>query len=203
MNKRTQHGFTLYELLTTVLVVGVILALGVPNMTAFRQNSRMTATANDLHSSFHLARSEASRARAVVSICASANSMTANPTCGGEFEDGWIVFIDDNRDGVDDATDGNIVVNPGEDILRQFPALDDEIVINSGGNADYFSYAGTGQGRGNVTGNAPVGTLIMCDSRGNITAPGGRSTARVLVVTPLGRPTVLRDKAQVDFHGGC
>lgn len=192
MNKRTQHGFTLYELLTTILIVGVILAIGVPNMTAFRQNSRMTSAANDLHSSFHFARSEASRARTNITICASADGATC--TAGAEFEDGWIVFVD---------TDGDITVDGGENILRQFPALNDDIVVNSGGNGDYFSYAPTGQGRGNVTGTAPVDTLIMCDGRGNIVAPGGRSTARVLVVTPLGRPTVLRDKAQVDFHGGC
>lgn len=192
MNRRTQRGFTLYELLTTVLIVGVILAIGVPNMTAFNQNSRMTATANDLHSSFHLARTEASRSRNIITICASSDGATC--TIGAEFEDGWIVFAD---------TDGDIAVDAGENILRQFPAVDDDIVVNSGGNGDYFSYAATGQGRGNVTGTAPVGTLIMCDSRGNIVGPGGRSTARVLVVTPLGRPTVLRDKAQVDFHGGC
>ena len=201
MNIRTQHGFTLYELLTTVLVIGVILAIGVPNMTAFRQNSRMTAVANDLHSSFHLARSEASRSRNIISICASSDAATC--TVGAEFEDGWIVFVDDNGDAVADATDGTIQVDIGENILRQFPALNAEIVVNSGGNGDYFSYAATGQGRGNVTGTPPVGTLIMCDSRGNITGPGGRSAARVLVVTPLGRPTVLRDKAQVTFHGGC
>ncbi|MEL7185700.1 MAG: GspH/FimT family pseudopilin [Pseudomonadota bacterium] len=194
MKKTTQSGFTLYELLTTVLVIGVILALGVPNMTAFRQNSTMTALANDLHSSFHLARSEASRSRAIVTICSSTNSMTANPSCGGEFEDGWIVFAD---------TDGDIAVDGGEAILRRFPAANTDIAINSGGNDDYFSYAASGQGRGNVTGNAPVGTLVMCDGRGNITGPGGRSAARVLVVTPLGRPTVLRDVAQVTFHGGC
>lgn len=192
MNKQTQNGFTLYELLTTVLVVGVILALGVPNMTAFRQNSRMTAAANDLHSSFHLARTEASRSRNIITICASDDGATC--TVNGEFEDGWIVFVD---------TDGDIAVDAGENILRQFPALNDQIVVNSGGNADYFSYAGTGQGRGNVTGTAPVDVLILCDGRGNTVGPGGRSTARVLVVTPLGRPTVLRDVDQVDNQGGC
>ena len=194
MNKRTQHGFTLYELLTTVLIVGVILTLGVPNMTAFRQNSRMTAAANDLHTTFHRARSDASRLRGIVTICSS----TDGATCGGEFEDGWIVFQD---------TDGDIAVDVGEEILDTFPALNADITVNSGGNSDYFSFAASGQGRGAVNGNAPVGTLLLCDSRGNIIGPGGRSTARVLVVTPLGRATVLSHKAQVDptvtAMGGC
>jgi type IV fimbrial biogenesis protein FimT len=63
MNKKTQYGFTLYELLITVLIVGVVLTFGVPNMLQFNQNGRMTSTANDLHSSFHLARSESGRAK--------------------------------------------------------------------------------------------------------------------------------------------
>jgi len=92
MNNGSQRGFTLYELLTTMLIVGVVLSLGVPSMRSFNQNSRMTAAANDLHGSFHLARSEATRAKTNITICASADSMTANPTCGGQFEAGWVVF---------------------------------------------------------------------------------------------------------------
>lgn len=194
MNNRTQTGFTLYELLTTMLVVGVVLALGVPNMASFRQNSRMTATANDLHSSFHLARSEASRAKTNITICASADSLAALPTCGGELEAGWVVFED---------RDGDIVVDAGEPVLRRFPAVNEGILINTPGPDDYFSYASTGLGRGNVNGTPPLATMLLCDVRGNVRGGGGKSTARVLVVTPLGRATVLADEAQVAFHGGC
>ena len=42
---RKQKGFTLYEVLTTMLIVGIVLSLGIPNMQSFRQNSRMIATA--------------------------------------------------------------------------------------------------------------------------------------------------------------
>ncbi len=194
MNKTTQTGFTLYELMVTVTIVGIVLMIGVPSMGQFRQNSRMTSTANDLHSSFHLARTEAARAKTNITICASADSMDATPTCGGEFEDGWIVFEDN---------DGDIVVDNGEAILRRFPAIHDSINIDTTGMDDYFSFAATGLGRGNVTGTPPATTAILCDARGNITAAGGRSAARVLVITPLGRATVLRDEAQVTFHGGC
>jgi type IV fimbrial biogenesis protein FimT len=194
MKNRTQTGFTLYELLTTILIVGVVLAIGIPNMQSFRQNSRMIATANDLHSSFHLARSEASRSKDNITICASANSMAALPTCGGELEAGWVVFEDRN---------GDIVVDAGEPILRRFPPVDSSIVINTAGPDDYFSYASTGLGRGNVNGTPPLDTMVLCDVRGNVRGGGGKSTARVVVVTPLGRATVLAEEAQVAFHGGC
>ena len=83
MKKRTQSGFTLYELLITMLIVGVVLTLGIPNMSAFTANSRMTSTANDLHASFQMARSEAARAKTNITICASANALAAGANCGG------------------------------------------------------------------------------------------------------------------------
>lgn len=194
MNPRNQTGFTLYELLTTMTIIGVVLAIGVPNMASFRQSSRITSTANDLHSSFHLARSEAARAKTSITICASADSMAAIPTCGGELEAGWIVFED---------RDGDIVVDAGEPILRRFPPVAEGIVINTTGPDDYFSFASTGLGRGNVTGTPPVSTAVICDERGNVPGSGGKSAARVLVVTPLGRATVLADEAQIALQGGC
>jgi type IV fimbrial biogenesis protein FimT len=194
MTIKTEKGFTLYELLTTMLIVGVILAIGVPNMQSFRQNSRMTAAANDLHSSFHLARSDASRSKSNVTICASADSMATLPTCGGEIEAGWVVFED---------RDGDIRIDTGEPILRRFPPMDDGIVVDTVGPDDYFSYASTGLGRGNVNGTPPLDTMVLCDDRGNIRGGGGKSTARVLVVTPLGRATVLAEETQITFHGGC
>lgn len=194
MKNRTQTGFTLFELLTTVTIVGVILAIGVPNMQSFRQNSRMIGAANDLHSSFHLARSEAARAKTNITICATADSSLALPVCGGELEAGWVVFEDRN---------GDIVVDAGEPILRRFPAVAGAIVVNTVGPDDYFSFASTGLGRGSVLASPALGTMVLCDVRGNITGGGGKSAARVLVVTPLGRATVLAEKAQVTFHGGC
>lgn len=192
---RTQQGFTIYELMMTVLIVGIVLSIGIPNLSAFRQNSRMTTTANDLHSSFHLARSEAPRAKTNMTICSSTNSMAALPTCGGEFENGWVVFED---------RDGDIVIDAAEPILRRFPPTAAGVTINTAASPDYFSFGSNGQGRGDVlAGVTAVSTAVLCDDRGNIPAGGGHSAARVLVVTPLGRATVLRDEGQVTFHGGC
>ena len=194
MKNKTQTGFTLYELLTTMLIVGVVLAIGVPNMQSFRQNSRMTATANDLHSSFHLARSEAARAKNNISICASADSSLATPVCSGEFEAGWVVFED---------SDADLVVDAGESVLRRFPPVNADISINTAGPNDYFMYASTGLGRRDVANAVPVSVMVMCDSRGNEIGGGGKSTARVVVVTPLGRAAVLAERQQVTDQGGC
>lgn len=193
MKTLRQKGYTLYELLITTLVVGVLLSVGVPSFVSFGQNSRMTASANDLLGSFHLARSEAARSKNNVTICASANSTTANPTCGGTFEEGWIVFQDDGP--------ANAQREAGEALLRSHPPLPEQVTVISTGS--YFGYGPTGLGAGALDGTPPLTTVVFCDDRGNTPAAGGNSAARALRVLPIGRATILRTVDQVDEQGGC
>jgi len=186
MDNRTQAGFTLYELLITVLVIGVILTFAVPNMQDFTRNSRMTSTANDMHAAFHLARSESSRAKSNITICPSGDGAS----CGGTWEDGYIVFVDE---------DGDLTVDGGTDsVLRRHDAIAEGVSLAVADDATYFSYASTGLGRPNVGGNTAVSQVVMCDNRGNIIAAGGNSAARLFVVTPLGRATIIRDTNMID-----
>lgn len=185
MDNRTQAGFTLYELLITVLVIGVILSFAVPNMQDFTRNSRMTATANDLHAAFHMARSESSRAKSNITICPS----TDGASCGGTWEDGYIVFVDD---------DGDLAVDGGTDsVLRSHDAIAEGVSLAVADDATYFSFASTGLGRPNIGGNTAVSQIVMCDERGNIIAAGGNSAGRLFVVTPLGRATIIRDTTMI------
>ena len=192
MNTSMQLGFTLYELLITVLVVGVILTIGVPNMTEFTANSRVTAAANDLHSAFLLSRTEAARARENVTLCSSAGGSDCD---SGTFDDGWIVFVD---------IDGDAAVDGDDSVLRVYASVPDAIDITArdiGGNAaSSFTFASTGMGSG-AAGELSAATI--CDGRGNRRAAGGWSSARVLIATPLGRSMILRDPVQIDNQGGC
>ncbi len=199
MTKRNLSGFTLYELLITIVIIGIVLSFGIPNFGEFTRNSRITGTANDLHSSFYLGRSEAARSKSNITICASNNSMGAATCTGSTFDDGWIIFIDLNGD----------IQRAGvnENVLRRHPAIDDAIDIVAKGTGDvdatFFSFAPTGLGRGDQSGFTSIQTAVICDGRGNIVSAGGNSAARYLVVTPLGRATVLRDVGQITAAGGC
>lgn len=195
MTSRYQRGFTLYELLITMLVIGIVLTVGIPNFSQFTQNSRITSTANDLHSSFHLGRSEAARSKAPVTICASADPLGAALCDGVLFDEGWIIFID---------LDGDLErAGAGENVLRAHPPIDVAINISVNGGANYFGFAPTGLGRGDVGGQPSLQTAVICDGRGNIVAAGGMSAARILIVTPIGRAMVLRDVDQIAGAGGC
>ena len=194
MVKKSESGFTLYELLITVVIVGIILSLGVPNMAEFRQNSRITNTANELLSTFQQARSEAARSKSNVTICASSNPLASNPSCGGSFDVGWMIFTD---------VDGDLIVDAEDEVLKAYPAIPDSIDIVTNDGAMFFSFSPTGLGRGDVGGTTALQTARICDSRGNVVASGGSSAARFFVVTPLGRATIIRDVGQIAAAGGC
>ena len=186
MDNRFQAGFTLYELLITVVVVGVILTFAVPNLQDFARNSRMTGAANDLLSIFHVARSESSRAKSNITICPSGDGKN----CGTSWNDGYIMFVDENGDL---ARSG-----PTDSVLRMQGSMASGVSLAVAGDATYFSYSSTGLGRPNVNGETAVSQIVICDQRGNIVGPGGSSAARLLVVTPLGRATIIRDVDLID-----
>lgn len=188
MERTAQHGFTLYELLVTVIVMGIILSLGVPNFLEFTRNNRMAATSNNLLAAFTLARTEAVKRKALVTVCSSLNAEAANPACGGTFADGWVVFADD---------DGDIAIDAGEEVIRGVGDIPDGITLQTNGGANYFSYAATGFGRGNVGGAPALRGALMCDARGNVPAAGGLSAARALRMDGPGRPQIVREVALV------
>jgi len=187
---KSEGGFTLYELMITLVIAGVVLSFGMSNLTEFTMNSRMTATANDLHAAFFMARSESSRGKTNITICASASPMAANSDCDGTWDQGYIVFID---------TDGDLArAGATETILRSHDAIESGVTLAIVNNATYFSFASSGLGRGNVGGVPAITQIVMCDERGNVIAAGGNSAARLFVTTPLGRAMILRDMDRID-----
>lgn len=190
MKRRTQNGFTLYELLITMLIVGVVLTVGIPNMVDLTRNGRITTTSNDLHAAFHLARSESARGKTNITICASNNSMSGAPDCVGEWNEGFIVFIDTNGDLLRSGVD--------ETVLRRHPAAQEGITMAVEDDAAFFSYAASGLGRGDVGGATALSRVVICDERGTIETSRDFSAARLFVATPLGRATIVRDKTAVD-----
>lgn len=96
-------GFTLIEMMITISVVAILLAVGLPSFRSIIQNSRSAALATDLTSAINLARAEAVRRSEAVSVCPSTNGTA----CGGTWNDGWIVRV-----------------NSGGEVLRVWEALE-------------------------------------------------------------------------------
>lgn len=81
-------GFTLIELMVTISVMAILLMIAVPSFIEATLGSKLGAFANNVAANAHLARSEAVKRNAVVTLCVS----TDGTTCGtGGWEQGWIV----------------------------------------------------------------------------------------------------------------
>lgn len=192
MNKRAQRGFTLFELLVTLLVMGVLFGIGLPNLLGFVRDNRMAASANEFVSALYAARSEAVKAQRLVTLCASPNPDLPAPTCGAGTG-GFVVFVDDaDGDGID-PTDGNVVIDPGEQIILQRSAPAGS--INVFADQLFAQYAPNGFITPTALG-ASLSTILLCDNRGNKDV-GGRSAARVITLSVIGRPQMLRDVTDV------
>ena len=85
-------GFTLVELMVTVAVMVILAAIAMPSMTAMIDNGRVAGQTEELVSSLQLARAEAIRRNARVTVCAGTGGV-----CNGSATwDNWTIFGRDN-----------------------------------------------------------------------------------------------------------
>jgi type IV fimbrial biogenesis protein FimT len=132
---RRSEGLTLIELMVTLAVGLIVLAVGVPAYDRITANNRVTAANNSLVTHFTLARSEAVKRAGPVTICASNDQAT----CSGSdnWEAGWIVFTDE---GTSKALDGT------DEMLRAAGAQPAGITILAGSAAIRFLPDGSADG---------------------------------------------------------
>jgi len=184
MGKMHAEGVTLVELMVTLAVVGLLMAVGIPAVRDLIATNRMSTAVNDLVSSLHLARSEALKTGDRVSVCASANWDSAAPGCSGDdLAGGWIVFVDSvtENDGVD----------PGEAVLLAHEPLPEVIELTA---PPIISFAASG-----VLDNPQPGEvdLLLCDNRADLDTGGGIAAGRWVQVSPMGRPRIFSKVDQV------
>jgi len=211
MSSRTrQAGLTIIELMVTLFVVSILVSLAGTSFSTFTQNNRMAIAVNDINSVIHLARTEAIKRNASVSICASTSYYDASPDCDASatFDDGWILFID--------ATSGNtpnLKVDSGDTIIKGHGPSSDGLILsvadttNAITGIQFISFRPNGYPYKTIGGKPATVNLQLCDSRGNKDTGGGIAAGRWINITPTGRPQMHRDQTTVEHannpNGGC
>ncbi|MDI9239898.1 GspH/FimT family pseudopilin [Lysobacter sp. LF1] len=91
------RGVTFVELMVVLVVLAILMGMAVPSFEIVRNSSRLAAQTNELVTAVQLARSEAVTRRQWVSVCRSDDGTTC--AAAATSWDGWMVFVDTNRDG--------------------------------------------------------------------------------------------------------
>lgn len=165
-------GFTLVELAITVVVLAVLIGISMPLFTGLINGSRLTGNANELVAALQIARTEAIRRNVRTTVCQSADGLTCTNATPWR---GWIIFADNDGDGVVDA--GEIVrtgvVEQPVQVIPSGNVVNSRIVFR----ADGLAYAGNNLLEANMRVCLPVANPNLNARDVNI-AVGGRVAVR-------------------------
>ena len=173
---RPAGGFTLVELLVTIVVLSILLGLAVPAFRSFIQNDQQWTQTNSLILSLNTARSDAIKndLAAGAQVCSSNTGLACT---GTPWNQGWIVL------GADPANPGN------PKVLQAIGALPAGTTLTEANNNPAIPFQSNGA-IGVLATADPVIFFKMCDAR-------GAAFARYLQVTLMGRviasPTAGQD----------
>ena len=168
---RRRRGVTLLELIITLAIAGVLLAVAVPLARRSLRNARMIATGNRFLHALHLARSEALRRGVRVTLCKSTDG--AGCADHGGWDQGWLVFRDADADGRPDSSAAILLVSA---------SLDRAVMSGNRPVRSYVSYAPDGATR-RLSGAFQAGTLTLCDRQALV-------RTRRIVISRTGRPRI-------------
>jgi len=162
--RRKELGYTLYEVLMTLMLIAVLAGIGLPSFASILARGRMHVEVNALFHAIHVARKESIMRRQVVTICPSNDGQTCRR--GRDWSAGWIMFNNRDRDSPPQRD--------SDEPLLQAHIVDDSVMITA--NRSTFTLRATQK-------RATNGTLVICDR-------AARVTPRALVVSYTGRPRV-------------
>ncbi len=171
---RASAGFTMTELVITMSIVAILMAIGVPSFKYVTTSNRVSTEVNGLLGDLQFARSEAIKEGLPVTVCSSTDGATCNG--GNSWQTGWIVFL--NWNSAADPQNAAAVVR----WQTAFSSLDTFQPSNGSFQAITFNR----EGYGTNTQNATTITLQLHDSTSNA------AWTRCLAISPVGMLTTQR-----------
>ena len=187
---KKQSGFTMVELMVTLLVAGALLAVGLPSLRETILDSRTTMVTNELVSALHVARSEAIRQNSAACVCSSTTASNAVPSCSGgnTWETGWIAFLDANGNcAIEAGIDNLLKVWDGTDYIGKVTVRTDDVSITGTNTISFNS-----RGEPKINGVSQQGTFSICDSRPLTLGTNGDSITSTAVILGVSGRVIWR-----------
>ncbi|WP_420476362.1 GspH/FimT family pseudopilin [Noviherbaspirillum sp. ST9] len=172
---RSSRGFTLIELAVTLSVAAILFTAAVPSFVSLIRNTQITATTNDFFAAINLARAEAVQRGIRVDMVPAGEE--------GDWAQGWVVFIDKNRD--QRAGDKDVIIfrhGPAPKGMHITARLTDSTV-------QYLAYNGAGRTRTHDNGyRTQFGTFTF----------ELESKVRKIKLNFIGRPRICNPEIDTD-----
>lgn len=108
MRRDRWSGFTLIELMVTIAIVAILLAIGLPSFQGSMRSNRVATGTNEMIASIALARSEAIRSPGGAALCPSGNGTSCLPD-DSPWTGGWIVWSDPDGNGLPGGTNDRVL----------------------------------------------------------------------------------------------
>jgi len=164
----TNTGFTLIELMITLVIMAVVITIGVPSFNDFIASQRVRVTASDIVGDIALARAEA--------IKESRRAMM-EPLTAGDWKNGWRVCVDVNgNDGCDAPDEVRKIATPIPGRTKVCATPDEAIVFRPDGRTIRAAASSTADG------------IRVSDDLGDGT--GANDRVRLVFLGVSGRPSV-------------
>jgi type IV fimbrial biogenesis protein FimT len=175
-SKRRASGFSMTELIVTMSIVAILLAIGIPSFKYVTASNRITTEVNGLLGDMQYARTLAIKQGLPVTVCVSSNQTTCDGGGISTWQNGWIVFLDSNSNQQVDP--------PNEAVVRtQSKFSSTDTFLPAAGNFTAITFNREGYA---ATGNVNTVSLELHDSNNT------QAWTRCLEISPVGMLTTQK-----------
>lgn len=173
MDKNVASGFTLLELISTLMIIALLVIIGVPALQAMIRNHHIALNTNEFLGAINFARGEAIKRGGHIRVVLCPGSVTG--CLGTAWGNGWIAFVDVNN---------SARWETGEQILRVYERLSGNDTLSGNNNVkNYISFSADGSAR-LISGAFQAGTLTfgLCNTN---------KRKNTIVINSIGRARVV------------
>ena len=173
------HGYTIIELLVSVLISMILMSAATPSILESIKNSKITAALNYFNGTLHFARSHAITHQEDVYLCPSTDG--TNCSSNNDWSQGYVVYT---------------LINDTPNVLKS-SELDTNIIRFSSSNLPSSALI-TFTREGEISAQESRSSFTLCDSR-------GQQFAKALIINAIGRTQRAYDQNNdgiVEDHNG-